>query len=110
MRRLVDKIERNECGPYIDHYGDVTIGGCGYHAGVLIANSTDDQGRQRFHFYDPKTHFYGPLPTYVYISGNHNKKIGKECCSPETIGFHYVKIDEMYAMYGNKNYLKDLLS
>jgi hypothetical protein len=110
MRRIVDKIDKNECEPYIDHYGDATIGGCGYHAGVLIANSSDDKGRPRFHVFGPKTHFYGPVPPYLYELGVHDKKIGKDCCSLETIGFHYVTIDEMHEMHRNKNYLKDFLS
>ena len=38
------------------------------------------------------------------------KKIGKDYSNLETIGFHYVTIDEMYEMDRNKNYLKKFLS
>ena len=110
MRLLVDKIIKNQCKSFIDKFGDVTIGGCGYAAGISIANTSDDKGKPLFHFHDPKTHFYGPVPPYLYEFGVHDKKIGKECCSLETIAFHYVKVNEMYTIHRNKTFLKDLLS
>lgn len=110
MKRLVDKINKNECNEYIDTFGDVTIGGCGYSCNIQIGNSTDQFGRPKFHFHDPDTHFYGPIPEYLFYFGVHNRKIGKECCSIDTISFHYVKIEKMYEIYSNKNYLRDLLA
>ena len=88
----------------------MTIGGCGNSAGIEIGDSSDDKGRPRFHFYDPNIHFNGPIPPYLYKLGVHDKKIGKECCSLESIAFHYVKEKDMYAIHKNKNFLKQLLS
>jgi hypothetical protein len=110
MMRLVNKIYENGCKQFIDTFGDVTVGACGYSAGILIGKSEDEYGRPRFHFHDVDTHFKGPIPKYLYEYGVHNKKIGKECCSLETISFHYISESNMYAMHKNKNFLKDLLT
>ena len=110
LKRLVKKIDENGCNSFIDTYGDVTIGGCGYSAGVIIGNSSDVYDRPRFHFHDVNTHFHGPIPKYLFEYGVHNKKIGKECCSLETIAFHYIKEADMYKMHENKNFLVELLT
>jgi hypothetical protein len=70
----------------------------------------DLKGRQRFHNWDPKMHYHGPLNKILLLHDHHDKKIGKECCSLETVSFHYIKPSEMYTIYANKTFLKDLLS
>ena len=55
-------------------------------------------------------HYYGPLDNIFMRYDHHDKKIGKQCCSLDTVSFHYIKPNEMYAMYRNKAFLKDLLS
>ena len=110
MKRLVEKINKNECDEFIDTYGDATIGGCANAAGIEIGYSNDVKGRPLFHFLAPNTHFYGPIPRHLYIFGVHDGKIGKECCSLETIAFHYVGENTMYEIHKNKFFLKDLLA
>ena len=55
-------------------------------------------------------HYHGPLHNILLLYDHHDKKIGKECCSLETVSFHYIKPSEMYTIYANKTFLKDLLS
>lgn len=109
MKRLVEKIKLNECKKHIVRYGDLSISICAYYAGIRIGSSLDDKGRQRFHNWDPKMHYYGPLNNNLIRYDHHDKKIGKECCSLETVSFHYIKVNEMYSIHDNKTFLKDLL-
>ena len=110
MKRLVNKISNNECDIHIDKYGDVTVGGCAYSVGIQLIDSRDKKGRPRFHLYDPYVHFNGPIPSFLYVYGTHNTKIGKECCSLETIAFHYVKVELMYEIHKNPAFLESLLT
>lgn len=110
MKRLAKKIQLNDCTKYIGRYGDLTLAICAYYADIRIGSSLDDKGRQRFHNWDPKTHYYGPLNHNLLNHDHHDKKIGKECCSLETVSFHYIKTEEMYAIHANRTYLKDLLT
>ena len=110
MRLLYDKISSDECkNTTIYAYGDVAIALCGLLGNISIGDSRDSFGKQRFHNYSPLVHFYGPLPSILTIHGHHDKKIGRECCSLETISFHYVNSSEMYKIHANKTFLKDLL-
>jgi hypothetical protein len=109
MRLLTEKISKKECDPNASMYGDVTIGYCAFKAGVKPVYPFDALGRPYFHPHDFKTHYKGILPSSLSDSGAHNKKIGKECCSLDSITFHYVQHADMYAMHANKNYLEDML-
>ena len=111
MRRLYDKIINNECkNTTIYQYGDVAISLCSVLANISIGDSRDEFGKQRFHNYDPFVHFNGPLPFILRDFDHHSKKIGKECCSLETVSFHYVNQSLMYKIHQNKTFLKDLLT
>jgi hypothetical protein len=90
--------------------GDITIGGCANAVGIKIGNSYDKQNKPRFHPHDYKCHFFGPLPQPLYTAGSHNGKIGKDCCSIDTISFHYVPLKDMYEIHANKTFLRDLLT
>jgi hypothetical protein len=110
MSRLVKNFENKACDRFIDGFGDITIGNCAHSVQVTTGDSLDAEKKPRFHPHDAKTHFYGPVPVPLYSAGSHNGKIGKDCCSLETISFHYVTLDDMYAMYANKTFLHDLLT
>ena len=107
MIRLVEKIRKDQCSPYIGMYGDLTIGKCAYYAGIRIANTTDKYGKQMFHNWNHHVNFYGPLPSYLVSIGI---QIGKECCSLDSISFHYVSVNDIYAIHANKTLLKDFLT
>ena len=109
MRRLITKIEKNQCYIHMDKHGDVTISGCAHSAQIELIDSRDINGKPRFHTFDPFIHFNGPIPSFLYVFGSHNRKIGKDCCSSETVAFHYVKVKLMYEIYKNPNFLKNLL-
>ena len=110
MQRLVTKIKNKDCEIHMDKYGDVTIGGCAYSAGIEIIDARDGDGKARFYAYDPKKHLTGKVSKVFHIFGSYNKMIGKECCSLDTIAFHYVKEKLMYEIHGNRTFLKDLFT
>ena len=109
LNLLVNKISKNQCNDVINGYGDVTIGGCAIKVGIKIGDSHDKSNRPRFNYCDPLVHFYGPLPFFISNPyGTHNGKIGRECCSLESISFHKVTPSMMLQMYSNKTFLSNL--
>ena len=108
MTRIVNKINKNECDFYLDNHGDVSFGGCAIAAGIETGNSNDENDKPRFNYFDPLIHYNGPLPSQLYELGEHKKIIGRECCSPKSISFHYITPNRMYQIYFNKTILKDL--
>lgn len=110
MKVLVDKIRKRECDQYLEGYGDISIGNCAYQLGIQPIYPLDNEGKPYFHPHTTKEHYKGPLPVPLYTSGSHNGKIGKDCCSNNSVTFHYVQPAEMYTMYENKNFISDLLS
>jgi hypothetical protein len=110
MKKIVAKIKSHECDKFAVQYGDVTIGECAQFVNVTIGSSNDKNGKPRFNYNTPKVHYEGPIPSYLYDYGTHNKKIGKDCCSPESISFHYVNPATMYSIHANTTLLKDLFS
>ena len=75
---------------------DVNVALCLKNEGILPIDTRDDAGSERFHLFNPG-HILSwrppkPDPTkdwfYVYSMGN---KVGMDCCSDESIVFHYVK-------------------
>jgi len=110
MRILTKRIGKGECNQNLDGYGDISIGNCAHPMGIKPIYPFDSEGKPYFHPHTTKEHYVGPLPVPLYTAGSHNGKIGKDCCSKDSITFHYVGPDEMYSMYENKNYINDLLS
>ena len=110
VKRLAKKINNNECSPHIDPYGDVTIAGCANSANIKLVDSRDAFGRPLFNPYNPYRHYNGPVPKFMNVFGSHNNKTGKECCSLDTISFHYVNPKQMHEMHTDRNFLKNLLA
>jgi hypothetical protein len=108
MKRLTKEIGEDRCVK--DMYSDISIGNCANRVNVSIGNSDDSSGKPRFHPANPTIHYYGPLPGALFSSTSHNGKLGKECCSVESIGFHWVAPDIMPQIYANKTFLQDMLS
>lgn len=59
-------------------------------------------GRERFHPFTPENHLYYRTPPKVldwYAKYTLDLKEGYECCSEDSLSFHYVKGDLMLRMY-----------
>ena len=104
LKRLYESIRNNKCA-FKDGYGDVALGQCSHISNVKIGNSTDSLGRERFHPLDVRDHYDGNYPDWMYDYAKNKVKSGIECCSLESISFHYVNQQDMYKMKKSKNYL-----
>ena len=99
-----NKITSNQC-PFKDGYGDVALGECSALADVKLGSSIDSNGRERFHPLDVDSHFHGNFPDWIFSYATNKVKSGRECCSLESISFHYVSTQDMYEMSRYENYL-----
>ena len=108
MLRLSKKMSAKEC--YADKYGDVTIGLCANKLGIGMVEVKDDKNSYVVHNLSPETMYHGPLPDFMLETTNRTGVFGKNCCSIDSIGFHYVKPHEMYKIDKEKDYLRKLLS
>lgn len=106
MKRLVNLIQQDKCRK--DMYSDISIAECALQANITIGNSHDKMNKPRFHPANPKIHFHGPIPGALLSSGSHDGTVGKNCCSNESIGFHWIEPSYMREIYRNKTFLNDL--
>ena len=97
MSLIYQSIINKKCN-FIDGYGDVALGECAQIANVKLGNSLDSFGRERFHCLDPYSHYYKNIPDWLYAYALNPIKAGIECCSNETISFHYVGVRQMYLL------------
>jgi glycoprotein-N-acetylgalactosamine 3-beta-galactosyltransferase len=104
LKRFYESIINNKCS-FKDGYSDVALGHCSHISNVKLGNSTDSLGRERFHPLDVKSHYDGIFPDWLYLYASNKVKSGIECCSSETISFHYVTPQEMYIMAKSQNHL-----
>lgn len=104
LKRLSNKISSNQC-PFKEGYGDVALGQCSAIADVKLGSSIDSNGRERFHPLDVVSHYEGHFPDWIFDYATNMVKSGKECCSLESISFHYVSQKDMYEMNRHENYL-----
>lgn len=109
MELFYNKIVEHECDKYITFWGDVTIGRCANSIGIKIGDTYDAFRRPRFHNYAPELIYYGRVPTSLDAMALTNGKTGKECCSLESIAFHYLTPEEIYSIDSIKSFLQDLL-
>ena len=74
-----------------------------------MGNSLDSLGRERFHPLSLKDGFDGyHFPGYP----SNIVKRGHDCCSNETISFHYTSVEEMelFSTLANKISFQDLIN
>ena len=76
-------------------YGDIALGLCAYMSNITLGNSLDDQSRERFHFASFRTHYFGRMPNWAYQYSQNGIKKKIDCCSNQTISFHYTSVYKM---------------
>jgi hypothetical protein len=99
LKRISNNIGKGICNQIKGH-GDLAIGKCAYLSNVRIGISLDDYGRERFHPLSFPAHFNGYIPEWLKTYSSNDIKIGDECCSDETISFHYTSAEQM-EFFGN---------
>jgi len=104
LKRLYESIITDKC-PLKNGYSDVALGQCSHISNVKLGNSTDSLERERFHPLDVKDHYGGNYPDWMYSYAKNKLKSGIDCCSLESISFHYVDKQDMYKMAKSQNYL-----
>ena len=74
---------------------DLMISRCLGHLGIHAIDSRDANGRERFHPFDPGSHYYfsGKARKKWYKKKSKEWGIikGKKCCAPDSVSFHYFK-------------------
>ena len=94
IKRLVGSWKRGICNDSVN-FGDIMIGLCSEKSNVTLGNSLDELGRERFHPLSLKSHYKDPPEDWLYTYSSNVPQFGKECCSDESITFHYVSPLEM---------------
>ncbi|KAL9181519.1 hypothetical protein ACHAXT_010324 [Thalassiosira profunda] len=77
---------------------DVMIARCLNHLGISFTDTRDAKGRERFHPFAPGSHLHwkppGPGKERDWYE-DYNKEwgilLGKDCCAPDSVSFHYIK-------------------
>lgn len=77
---------------------DVMIARCLRHLGIHFTDTRDAKGRERFHPFAPGSHLHwnppGPGKARDWYE-DYNKEwgllLGKDCCAPDSVSFHYIK-------------------
>ncbi|CAN0034019.1 unnamed protein product [Ectocarpus sp. 12 AP-2014] len=80
----------------------ITLARCLAHLGVYAKDTTGSQGGQRFNAYGPVRLAQGKIDQWykdVHASDPGMWRAGPDCCSPDTISFHYVGPAEARAMH-----------
>jgi len=99
LQCMLDHIEEPVCRPKTKtSQEDVMTAKCLEKAcNITYSDTRDEQNRERFHHFDPKVEY-----TYKGKSWWYTKYIrawpillGKDCCAPDTVNFHYIKSPAM---------------
>ncbi|CAN0282453.1 unnamed protein product, partial [Ectocarpus fasciculatus] len=80
----------------------ITLARCLAHVGVHAKDTTGSQGGQRFNAYGPVRLAQGKIDQWykdVHASDPGMWRAGPDCCSSDTISFHYVGPAEARAMH-----------
>jgi glycoprotein-N-acetylgalactosamine 3-beta-galactosyltransferase len=77
---------------------DVMLARCLFRLfGIGLTDTRDEMGRERFHPFSPGTHLYWQPPKpggsdwYYDYNREWGVKLGKDCCAPDSVAFHYIK-------------------
>ena len=109
IQRIVPLLDTTACSPDSDEIDDdILMAECLWEGLQIRATDTrDDHQRQRFHPFTPGMHLQYKIPTAGppeydgdwYPREDSTIKEGYECCSIDSISFHYCHADVMRQLY-----------
>jgi hypothetical protein len=102
LKRIYNSIQAGQCNFKVG-YGDIAIGECSRISDVKIGYSLDANKRERFHTLSYGSHSKGYFPEWIYKYSANIVKKGKECCSEDSITFHYTPPNQMRRLANLKN-------
>ncbi|CAF3673563.1 unnamed protein product [Adineta steineri] len=82
-----------------DEAEDINIAHCLGRINVFIMNLRDSQQLETFHPMTFQEHFMGNFTKWIREHAQFEQKKGEACCSPLSISFHALSIDEMKMMH-----------
>lgn len=93
---------------------DVMVGRCLAYLNIHFTDTRDAKGRERFHPFAPGTHLHWKPPKkggekdwYEEYNKEWGLLLGKDCCAPDSVSFHYVKkasmVRHMQALFSSCN-------
>jgi len=100
LRKLIDTgLDHPDCFPHKhSSMEDVFIARCLKDVfDIGLVDTRDDQDRERFHPFGPGGHYNWrpPKPGHKDWYEQYNRlwppKVGKDCCAPDSVSFHYLK-------------------
>lgn len=107
LQVLGSHLDDQKCFPHqVGFWEDVNVANCLKVSGGITPYDTRDRlERERFHPFNPGNHLDYRIPlknSDWYPKYSPNLKIGFECCSEQSVSFHYLKEKALYDIY---NYL-----
>ena len=89
MHVLTEEIARGDCfREQTANVEDLLVGLCLTRVGVSPLDTADSDRRERFHWHRPGSEFDGAGRLYQQLSVT--SRTGVDCCSPQSVSFHYV--------------------
>jgi len=98
LRKLHSHMDESKCKAHTHtSMEDVMIAQCLSSLGIPFTDTRDDRGRERFHPFAPGSHLTWAYPKqkgsdwYETYNEEWGLKLGKECCAPDSVSWHYMK-------------------
>ena len=95
LETLMSVFDQPFCQPHLrGFWEDVMVAQClkKSPAALLPQDTRDAEGRERFHPFAPAQHLSYRIPRNPdwYAQYSIDLKVGYDCCSPQSVSFHYV--------------------
>jgi len=112
LEYLVKSLDQPFCRPNLKTFAeDVQVATCLRYHGIHPYDTQDDWGRERFLPFSPGQHLRYKVPPKTpdwYAKYTLGLKTGYDCCSQDTISFHYIKVDLMYKVHSLLYFCNDV--